>query len=173
MMTTIALASLLAISPQDPMMAPIPKAELSAISYLSGRYSGKGTASDPTGHAMNITGTSSAVMEFDRWLNIRSDFDMGAGGSLNGRMLITYNSTAKKYEGVWFDNMSEQPLMARGYTEGKYLVLFSDEFEMMPGQKTIFKIVYSKESSKAYNFSMKMKAGDQWVPMMAMNYTKR
>lgn len=173
MLTTLAFASVLMAAPQDPMMSPIPKAELAAISFLTGRYTGTGTGDDGQGNSMKMTGTSNGVMEFDRWLNLHTDFNMGPGGTLAGRMMLTYNSTNKEYEGVWFDNMTDAPLNAKGYTEGKYLVLFSDELEMMPGQKTIFKIVYSKESATAYRFTMKMKMGEQWLPMMDMNYKKR
>ncbi len=153
-------------------MSPVPKAELAAVSFLTGKYRGTGSSSDPTGATLKTTGSSSAVIEFDRWLNIHSVFDMGPHSKLEGRMLLTYNSTKKQYEGTWFDNMSDTALAARGYIEGKHLVLFSDEFEMMPGQKTHFKIVYTKESTRSYKFSMKMKAGDQWLSMMAMDYRR-
>lgn len=172
MLTTLAFTTALLATTQDPMMSPIPKTELSAISFLTGGFKGTGTASDPTGAVIKTTGTSSAKIEFDRWLNIHSVFNMGPHSKLEGRMLLTYNSTKKQYEGTWFDNMSDTALAARGYTEGKYLVLFSDEFEMTPGQKTFFKIVYSKESARSYKFSMKMKAGDQWLPMMTMDYKR-
>ncbi|MFM9872280.1 MAG: DUF1579 family protein [Fimbriimonadaceae bacterium] len=172
MLTSLALVSALISSAQDPMMPPLPKAELDALSFLTGRYRGTGTGSDPTGKAMKMTGTSNGVMEFDRWLNLESSYDMGDGGKLNGRFSVTYNASKKRYDGVWCDNMSETPMKASGYIEGKYLVMFSEEFEMAPGQKTTFKIVYSKESSRAYNFSIKMKAENAWVPLMTMNYKK-
>lgn len=173
MLTSLALASVLLTSPQDPMMSPIPKTELAALSFLTGRFTGTGTGDDGTGNAIKMTGTSNGVMEFDRWLNLHADYDMGPGGQLDGRFLVTYNATKKEYVGTWFDNLSDVPLMAHGYVEGKYLVFFSDEFEMMPGQKTIFKIVYSKESASTYNFSIKAKMGNDWMQMMAMSYKKR
>lgn len=172
MLTSLALVSVLITSAQDPMMPPLPKAELDALSFLTGRFRGTGTGSDPTGKAIKMTGSSNGVMEFDRWLNLEAMYDMGGGEKLAGRFSVTYNASKKRYDGVWCDNVSETPMKASGYMEGKYLVMFSEEFEMMPGAKTIFKIVYSKESSRAYNFSIKMKSEDAWVPLMAMNYKK-
>jgi hypothetical protein len=173
MLTTFALATILSSPNQDPMMPPVPKEELAALSFLTGRFNGSGTGDDGTGKSMKMTGTSHGVMEFDRWLNLHADYNMGPEGTLDGRFMVTYNATKKEYVGTWFDNYSEIPLMAHGYREGKYLVFFSEEFEMMPGQKTIFKIVYSKESASSYNFSIKAKMGNDWMPMMAFKYKKR
>jgi hypothetical protein len=170
-MISTALTAIL-LANQDPMIPVHPKAELEAISYLTGKYKGKGEGHDQAGKVIKATGGSSGKMEFSHWLNLESSYNMD-GMNLEGRLMLTYNVAKKQYEGTWFDNMSQYGMNCRGYTEGKYLVLMSDPVDMGPDMPpTKFKIVYSKESNRTYKFSLKMNMGEQWMPAMSMTYSK-
>lgn len=172
MITTTALALVL-LGTQDSMTPPFPKAELDAIKFLTGNYRGKGTSHDQAGNIVKTTGSSQGRMEFGHWLSMNADYTMPGTPKMNGRFMLTYNMMSQKYEGTWFDNMTQQPLNCKGKFEGEYLVLWSDPMTIAPGvPPAIFKIVYRKSGARSYDFRLRIKMADQWSPVMDMSYTR-
>lgn len=173
MLTTLTLAAILAVPAQDPMIPPVPKAELDAVSFFKGRYVGKGQGSDMQGGMVKMSSTSDGSIDMDRWMHVRYTYDMGSMGKMDGRMIFTYNATKHMYEGNWFDSMSESPMAFTGYTEGKYFVVNANHV-MMGEMAMDMKLVFAKESASRYTLAIKFRPeGGEWAPVMNMDYSKR
>ncbi|MBL8068880.1 MAG: DUF1579 family protein [Armatimonadetes bacterium] len=173
MIATLTLTSMLLNRAQDPMMPPVPKSELETVSFLKGRFSGKGQGVDMQGKTIKITSTSLGNLEMGRWMNITYTYDLGSMGKMEGRLIFTYNATKKMYEGTWYDSMSESPMAFTGYTEGKYFVANSPHV-MMGEMAMDMKIVYAKESANHYKLSVKSRPeGGDWMTAMDMDYMRR
>lgn len=176
MISTLSLSLVLGMTSQDPNMDFFtPPKELDQIKWMMGKWKGTGMGLNPGGEGeMKIAGSANCAMELGRWVAWTGDYSMGPMGTMNGRMMLTYNPISKKFEGTWFDNMASYAMPCTGYIEGKYLVLWSEEMDdpMIPGQKTKFKITYSNEGKNKIGLAVKFRMDGQYLNAVTMTYTK-
>jgi len=148
-----------------------PPAEMKAIDFLLGDYQGPANM-----HAGPQTMPSTCTAHAERALNsrfVRSTItytmDMGGGAkmSIEGMMLLTYDTTAKNYVGWWYDGTSYKVMHMTGNFEGDKLVLISDPIDpMVPGgtpQPT--RSIWAK-TADGVTFNLDVKNGDKWDPLM-------
>lgn len=176
MLSTLSLGLVLGMTAKTQEMDFMsPPKELSQLNWMMGKWSGKGKGANPAGEGeINVSGKANCAMELGRWVAWTGNYDMEGMGTMNGRMMVTYNPASKKFEATWFDNMTAYPMPCTGYIEGKYLVLWSGEMDdpMIPGQKTKYKITFANEGKNKMAVSVKFRMDGQYLNAISMTYNK-
>jgi hypothetical protein len=173
MLTTLSLSMILGLTAQDPMaVPPVPK-ELDQIKWLLGNWRGTGKMAEPTGQTADVSGGGICKMTMERWISWDGNYVMKGQGEMTGRLMVTYNNYTKQFDGNWYDNLTPYPLVLRGYTEGRYLVLNSQEIDMGGGNMMKFKISYENISKSKMGLTVKYKMGDQYMTAVSFTYNKK
>lgn len=172
MLSALSLSLVLSMTSAQDMFTP-PK-EVDQLNWMQGNWKGKGKGANPGGEGeINITGSANCKREMGRWVAWTGDYNMQGMGTMDGRMMLTYNPESKKFEGQWYDNMTSKAMSCTGYIEGKHLVLWSEEIpDQMVGGMTKFKIVYTNVGKNKLDLSVKFRMGETYVNALSLSYTK-
>lgn len=149
-----------------------PSAEMKKLEFLLGGARGKEKMLMP-GQTMEYSSETTGEWAIGgAYLSGNYKADIPGYGAMEGSMLMTYDSTSKKYRSWFFSNSSVHPMEMEGAFEGTKLVLISKPFKDMMGTNT-YRITFDSNLSSSPNYWMDMKSGEKWMPLMESTYTKK
>ncbi|MDI9637369.1 DUF1579 family protein [Kamptonema cortianum] len=168
---TLTLAVLLARQEQPDFFTP-PK-ELDNIRYMIGNWTAEGTGMGMDGNPVKMTGKATCKLSMGRWIEWDSVDTMPGFGEIRGKLMVTYHTEKKMWEGIWFDNFSAQSLRSYSELKGSDLVFISDPMTGMDGNPTQYRISFLKENDKKMNMKVEFKVGDDYMSAMQYVLTKQ
>ncbi len=163
----VALAVVLAAPVVRAQEPPKPGPEHEVLNKLVGTW-------DTTMKAggMEFKGTVTYKMELGGlWLASSLESDLG-GQKFSGRGFDTYDTTKKKYVGVWLDSMSTGPITMEGtYDKATKTMTMSGEGPGMGGKPTKYKSVSTMTDDDT--LTMRMYMGDGKDPAFEIIYKRK
>ena len=157
-----------------PNMAP--PAEVKAAEFLVGKF--KGSANFYFGGQKSASAcTAKAEKTLDgRWIQTKISYQMKMQGmpdmTVEGMHMLTYDPAVKQYVAWWFDGTASTVMRMAGNFEGDKLVLISDPVPMEPGgPPAVARSTWWKKGD-GVGFTLEMKQGDSWAPMIDGEFHK-
>ena len=153
-----------------------PPAEMNAVQFMTGNFKGNVNFYF-NGQKAASTCTSKAERELnDRYLHTMITYEMPMPGTkpmkMQGMHMLTYDPQAKQYVAYWFDGTVPYAMHMTGNFDGDKLVLISDPTPMEPGGPLGVMRSSWWKTSKGVGFSLEVKNGDAWSPLMDGEFTK-
>ena len=157
-------------------MDTTPPAEMKAADFLKGNYKGQVTF-----HFGPQTMTGSCTAKSERWLNDRYlrtmiGYTMKTPGApdtkVEGMHMLSYDPQTKQYVGYWFDGTVSFAMHMTGNFDGDKLVMISDPTPMESGGPTGIMRSSWWKTNDGISFSLELKQGDNWMPMMEGTFKK-
>jgi len=149
-----------------------PSADMKKLEFLLGAALGKEKMTFPGQEMQYNSETHGEWAMGGSYITGTYKADVPGYGSMEGRMLITYDTAAKKYVCWFFGNASAHPMEMLGQLEGTKLILVSKPYKDMMGTNT-YRITFDSNLSNSPNYWMEMKAGEKWTPLLEATYKKK
>jgi hypothetical protein len=176
MKSTILGALLLATTAfagQGMQVPPMPK-EFSKANFFLGKWTGTEKVHGMGGAPVNAKGTFTGKRALgDRYIQSLHVMDMGKQGKMDGMHLLSYDTFKKQFVAFWLDSSNPQVMEMSGNFNGNKLVMISKPTPI-PGmpEPIVMRATWTKLSTTKVTFSLDMKQGDKWAPMIEGNYRK-
>lgn len=158
---------------QEGFAPPPPPAELKQVAFLLGNWEGKETY---TFGEMKSEGTGNHHIQMalrGRFLESHYKAKSGFMGDSEGRLLLTYDTAAKKFRSWWYDSSDSGNMEMEGNVEGDSLVMISKPTSIPGMGVETFRATFTKKGDNQLTFVLALKAGDKWEPMIEASYTKK